>query len=243
MLDTPNLAASAALLGDRTRAAMISVLMDGRAHTATELAMAAGVAPSTASSHLGRLAAGGLVTIAREGRHRYYRLASREVADVVEGLTRLTPVRAARRPRTVASFEPVRRARVCYDHLAGVIGVRFMDRLEDAGYVEEKDGEVAVTPAGERWFEKAAGVDLGALRARRRPLVRSCLDWSERRNHLAGALGAAILDRLFAIRAARRVAGSRAVLLSPRGERFVERLEGLERQSGRTGRYGRERVP
>lgn len=243
MLDTPNLAETAALLGDRTRAAMISVLMDGRAHTATELAMAAGVAPSTASSHLGRLAEGRLVTIAREGRHRYYRLASQEVADVVEALTRLTPGRTRHRPRTGPSFEPVRHARVCYDHLAGVMGVRFLDRLAEAGYVDRRDGEIGVTPSGERWFATAAGVDLAALRARRRPLVRSCLDWSERRNHLAGALGAAILDRLFAIRAARRVAGSRAVLLSPRGERFVERLEGLERQSGRTGRYGRERVP
>jgi DNA-binding transcriptional ArsR family regulator len=220
MLDTPNLAAVARLVADPTRARMLTALMDGRALTATELALEGGVTASTASSHLSRLAADGIVTVARQGRHRYFRIAAPEVAAVLENLMSLT-LRDAAPVRTGPRQEELRRARVCYDHLAGSAAVRLLDRLREMGIVQGGGESVALTGEGESWC-RAMGVDLDAMRARRRPLCRPCLDWSERRPHLAGALGAALLERMLAQGHARRVAGSRAVTLSPRGESFVE---------------------
>jgi DNA-binding transcriptional ArsR family regulator len=218
----PDIAAIAQLLGDPTRARMLNLLMNGQAQTATELALAGGVLPSTASSHLARLTDAGLLTIARQGRHRYFRIASPDVAAAIEGLMNIAPqVRSLRfGPRD----EAMRRARVCYDHLAGEMGVRLLDGLRRKKVVSGADDELALTRAGEAWCERI-GIDLDALRARRRRLCRQCLDWSQRRAHLAGALGSALLERLLALRYARRDRDSRTVFLSPRGETFVETLE------------------
>jgi DNA-binding transcriptional ArsR family regulator len=216
------MAAIAQLLGDPTRARMLGLLMDGQAQTATELALAGGVLPSTASSHLTRLTDAGLLTIARQGRHRYFRIAGPEVAAAIEGLMSIAP--PVRPLRFGPREEALRRARVCYDHLAGEMGVRLLDGLRGKRVISGPDDELALTRAGEAWCERI-GIDLEALRARRRRLCRQCLDWSQRRAHLAGSLGQALLERLFALRYARREAGSRAVVLSPRGEAFVERLE------------------
>jgi hypothetical protein len=198
--------------------------MEGRALTATEQALECGVAPSTASSHLEKLAAAGLVAVARQGRHRYFRLAGPEVAAALESLMAIAPrggpSAAARRPRDLA----LRRARVCYDHLAGEVAVELWARLRERRWVRAAGDEIALTPAGEEGFRRL-GIDLESLRARRRPLCRPCLDWSERRFHLAGALGAALLERLLARRLARREVGSRALVLSPRGAAFLDRLE------------------
>ncbi|HEV7923332.1 MAG TPA: helix-turn-helix transcriptional regulator [Thermoanaerobaculia bacterium] len=218
----PDMAAIAQLLGDPTRARMLGLLMDGQAQTATELALAGGVLPSTASSHLTRLTDAGLLTIARQGRHRYFRIAGPEVAAAIEGLMSIAP--PVRPLRFGPREEALRRARVCYDHLAGEMGVRLLDGLRGKRVISGPDDELALTRAGEAWCERI-GIDLEALRARRRRLCRQCLDWSQRRAHLAGSLGQALLERLFALRYARREAGSRAVVLSPRGEAFVERLE------------------
>jgi DNA-binding transcriptional ArsR family regulator len=202
--------------------------MDGRALTATELALEGGVTAPTASSHLARLTTAGLVAIARQGRHRYFRIAAPEVASAIEGLMGLasrggtggvaTPLHTG--PRDAG----LRRARVCYDHLAGEAGVRLLERLRERHLISGGDEAMVLTSRGEAWCERV-GVDLDALRTKRRRLCRSCLDWSERRTHLAGALGAALLDRLFALRYARRDALGRTVILSPRGEAFVEQLE------------------
>jgi DNA-binding transcriptional ArsR family regulator len=219
MSSTPDFASVAALVGEPARAAMLAVLMDGRAHTATELALHAGVTPSTASSHLARLTAGGLLAIARQGRHRYFRIPSPEVGAAIEGLMSIAPRAAA--PRNGPRDEGMRRARVCYDHLAGEAGVRLLERLRERGLVTGRDDALRLTDAGEAWCGRV-GIDLGALRARRRGLCRGCLDWSERRTHLAGAVGAALLDRLLALGYARREAGSRVVILAPRGDSFVE---------------------
>ncbi|HEX6911604.1 MAG TPA: helix-turn-helix transcriptional regulator, partial [Longimicrobium sp.] len=192
MDDTPDIASVAALVGDSTRATMLTVLMDGRAHTATQLALDAGVSPSTASFHLARLTGGGLVAIARQGRHRYFRIPGPEVAAVIESLTYVAPPRAgapSRRPGPADA--DLRRARVCYDHLAGEAGVRLLERLRDRGLVAGADDALALTADGEAWCARA-GIDLAPLRARRRRLCRACLDWSERRAHLAGGLGAAL---------------------------------------------------
>lgn len=222
MLDTPDISSVAALLADPTRARMLTALMDGRALTATELALEGGVTASTASSHLSRLTGAGVVAIAKQGRHRYFRIAEPEVAAAMERLMHLAP-RSPGAVRAGPRDESLRRARVCYDHLAGEAGVRLLERLRAKEIVAGADGALVVTAEGERWCG-ASGIDLAALRARRRPLCRACLDWSERKSHLAGALGSAILDRLFAAGYARRVRGSRAVTLAPRGESFIEHL-------------------
>lgn len=224
MPDMPDVAAVAALVGDPTRARMLAALMDGRARTATELALEGGVAPPTASSHLARLTDAGLLATARQGRHRYFRIAAPEVATVVEGMMGLAARGGLRAARVGPRDTGLRRARVCYDHLAGEAGVRLLERMREAGLIAGADDALVLTDRGEEWCEEV-GIDLVALRGARRRLCRSCLDWSERRAHLAGALGAALLDRLLALRHVRRVAGGRTVVLSPRGESFVERLE------------------
>lgn len=224
MVDPPDLGTIAALAGDPTRGRMLTALMDGRALTATELALEGGVSASTASSHLARLTAAGLVAPARQGRHRYYRIATPEVAAALEGLMGLGAHSTARPVRSGPRDLALRRARVCYDHLAGEAGVRLFDRLCERGLVGGTGEALTLTAAGEAWCRRV-GVDPDLLRASRRRVCRPCLDWSERRTHLAGGLGAALLDRLFALRYARRERGGRAVSLSPRGEAFVERLE------------------
>ncbi len=223
MVDSPDIASIAALLGDATRGRMLVALMDGRALTATELALEGGVTPSTASSHLARLTAGGLVALARQGRHRYFSIAGPEIAAVLEGLMSIAPGHR-RHVRTGPADEGLRRARVCYDHLAGESGVRLLERLLQRKLVGGRDDAVSLTRAGELWARRL-GIDVRALRAKRRPLCRPCLDWSERQTHLAGAFGAALLDRLFALRYARRELGSRAITFSPRGAAFLEHLE------------------
>lgn len=223
MPDTPDIASIAALLGEPARAAMLTALMGGVARTATELALHAGVTPSTASSHLARLTGGGLLAIARQGRHRYYRIATPEVAAAIEGLMSIAPRAGAAPPRTGPRDEALRRARVCYDHLAGEAGVRLLERLRERGLMDGADDDLRLSEAGEAWCGRM-GIDLAAMRTRRRRLCRACLDWSERRAHLAGAVGSAVLDRLFATGLARRERDSRVVILTPRGDAFIEHL-------------------
>lgn len=216
----PDLAAVAAVLGDRTRAAMLSALMSGRPHTASELARCTRVTKQTASSHLSRLLDLQLVQVEAVGRHRYYRLAGRDVADTIEGLMRLARRAGATLPRSGPPDPALRQARVCYDHLAGELGVRLYDSWMNSGHLETRDRALLLTPSGERLCERL-GIDVTALRELRRPLCLPCLDWSERRHHLAGALGAAILNRSLARGWARRSRGSRAISLSAAGERAL----------------------
>lgn len=220
MPSNPDIAFVASLVGEPTRGRMLTALMDGEAHTATELALEGGVTAGTASIHLARLSDAGLVTVERRGRHRYFRVAGPEVASAIEGLMTIAPRRQASRPGAPV-VDPVRRARVCYDHLAGEAGVRLLERLRSQRIVAGTDAALALTPRGTDWCEEF-GIDLVALRARRRRLCRACLDWTERRSHLAGAIGAAILARLLALRWARREKGSRVVILTRRGEAFIE---------------------
>jgi len=223
MDDNPDVASVASLVGEPSRGRMLTALMEGRALTATELALEGGVAASTASSHLQRLARGGLVTMVRQGRHRYFRIAGPEVAAALEGLMAI----ARRGKRSIDRFGPLdealRHARVCYDHLAGETGVRFLESASERKWLRCSRHGVAITPEGEKWFQ-GLGIDIEVLRGKRRPLGRPCLDWSERRFHLAGALGAALLDRLFALRWARREAGTRALTFTPRGAAFLQTL-------------------
>lgn len=211
----PDIARVAALVGDPARANMLTALLAGQALTAGELAREAGVTPQTASSHLARLEAGGLVVRRRQGRHGYFALSGEDVARVLEGLMGLAARAGHLRSRPGPREPALRHARVCYDHLAGDLGVAMLESLRARAFLDEG---LAPTAAGEAFFE-ALGIDLSPLRAGRRPLARDCLDWSVRRSHLAGALGAALLQRLYGLGWARRVEGTRTVAFTPDGER------------------------
>lgn len=185
----------ARLIGEPARAAMLNALLTGRALTAGELARTAGVSPATASEHLTRLRTGGLVRVLVSGRHRYYRLASSEVAQALEALALIGRARPARGLRQVRAHEAMLIARTCYDHLAGRLGVAVHDALADGGALVVGPDGYDVSADGEeilgRW-----GVDLAAARSRRRTFIRPCVDFTERRPHLAGALASAVLQRM-----------------------------------------------
>lgn len=212
---SPDLAGLAGLLADGTRAAFCMALLDGRAWTAAELARYAAVAPSTATGHLNLLVAGGLLAEERQGRHRYVRLASAEVATLIENLAAMAaPGRAEPRSLTVVTrHQALSRARTCYDHLAGALGVRITEAMNRGGLLDTDRG-LALTDDGVRWFT-ALGITLPA--ATRRPLVRSCLDWTERRPHLAGAAGAALCGHAFDRRWITRIGTGRAVTVTDAG--------------------------
>ncbi|HEV8582658.1 MAG TPA: helix-turn-helix domain-containing protein [Thermoanaerobaculia bacterium] len=219
----PAIAGIAALIGDPARAEVLTALLADRALSATELAAIAGVAKSTISSHLEKLLRAGLVACERQGRHKYFRLSDRDVAHALESLMGVAwRTGAVRRP--VGPSDPaLRKARVCYDHLAGELGVRVYESLVSQGALipppdpAAEDAGPELTRIGELLFQ-SLDIDTGALRAKRRAFCRSCLDWSERRHHLAGALGAALLSRITELRWARRAKGSRALLFSALGE-------------------------
>lgn len=218
MKDGPSIAPVAALAGDPARANMLAALMGGTALTASELAAEAGVTAQTASSHLARLVDGGLISALRQGRHRYFRLAGNDVAEMLEKMMGVAARAGHLRSRPGPSDPALRKARVCYDHLAGEMGVRLFDGLVRVKALAKRDGTLRLTQKGERWMH-AFGIDLAILEEARRPLCRSCLDWSQRRSHLAGAAGAAVLARLYELKWARRDRHSRAVIFSPEGER------------------------
>jgi DNA-binding transcriptional ArsR family regulator len=226
MKDGPSIAGIAALLGDRARADILTALMAGPALTATELAAEAGVTKQTASAHLARLSDARLIAVESQGRHRYFRLADRDVAQLIETLMgvafRTGAVRLASSPREPA----LRKARVCYDHLAGDLGVRLYDALLEERLVTSGRNGLALSTKGTRRFGEL-GIDVAALERRRRPLCRPCLDWSARRHHLAGALGAALLGRFVALGWARIAKGSRVVVFSPSGERALAERFGV----------------
>lgn len=232
MTTTTKLAAVAALIGDPARAAMLQAMMDGRALTATELARIAGIAPQTASSHLARLTTAGLLAMEKQGRHHYHRLSSASTARLLESLMHVAAELEPPRKHVIVGPRDaaLRAARTCYDHLAGRLGVAIADGLIAAGHVElENDGGI-VTPSGLALFDRI-GIDTDGLTARksgsRRVLCRPCLDWSERRPHLAGTLGAALCTLCFDKGWIRRVENSRAVAVTPKGTRALHDLIGI----------------
>ncbi|HEY4373292.1 MAG TPA: metalloregulator ArsR/SmtB family transcription factor [Burkholderiales bacterium] len=212
------LAPLGALIGDPARAAMLWTLMDGSAKPAGELAYVAGVSAPSASQHLAKLIDAGLLAQEVQGRHRYYRIARPEVASALEAL--MAAVGTHPEPRAVPAArrtpEELRYARTCYDHLAGELGVGIYEAMRERGLLEGDAKEVQVTPAGHRWLGKL-GIDETALHARRRALACGCLDWSERRHHLAGTLGAALLAAMVREGWLTRSKKSRAVRVTPNG--------------------------
>ncbi len=218
----------AALVGDPARANILTALLSGRALTASELAQEAGVTPQTTSSHLAKLEAGGLIEPEKQGRHRYYRLTGSDVAGVLEGLAGLAARAGHLRVRTGPKDPALRRARVCYDHLAGDLGVQMLDAMKKRRLVRQHKVGIDLTPDGERFVASALQIDAASLAHPRRPLCKACLDWSERRHHLAGTLGAAIMTRLTELKWAARdsAPGSRVVNFTRSGEKQFAALFG-----------------
>jgi len=223
MKEGPDIALIGSLIGDPARANMLAGLMDGRALTATELAAEAGVTAQTASSHLSRLEHGGLIRRRKQGRHRYFALANDDVAALLEAMMGLAARSGHTRTRPGPADPALRRARVCYDHLAGEMGVRLLDSLIAREMIADRGDDLVLTPRGERFIE-TLGIDLAPHASARRPLCRACLDWSARRSHLAGALGVALLDRFYARGWAAREPGSRVVSFTPAGEAAFAQL-------------------
>ena len=219
----PDIARVGSLIGDPARSNMLACLMEGRALTASELAAEAGVTAQTASSHLSRLEDGGLISRRKQGRHHYFALANNDVAALLEAMMGLAARSGHLRTRTGPTDPALRLARVCYDHLAGEKAVQLLDSLIARQLVVEDGDYISLTEEG-RNFVEALDIDPAALARTRRPLCRSCLDWSERRSHLAGALGAALLNRFYELGWARRKSGSRVVTFTPAGEKAFARL-------------------
>lgn len=219
------LAEIGAALGDPTRAKMLTALLDGRALTAGELAWHGGIAAPTASGHLAKLTELGLLALEKQGRHRYFRLASPLVARMLEGIQLVAAVEGPKRHRPTGPADAaLRLARTCYDHLAGRLGVGLADALVAAGHVELTAEGGRITPGGAR-FLGDFGLDIAGLTGGRRCFCRPCLDWSERRPHLAGALGEALATQCFRLGWIRRQKDSRAVAVTPGGRQgFVRRL-------------------
>ncbi|MGV2098138.1 ArsR/SmtB family transcription factor [Rhizobium sp. 21-4511-3d] len=218
MKEGPDIAQIGSLIGDPARANMLTALMGGKALTATELAAAGGITLQTASTHLAKLEAGGLLAQRKQGRHRYFALADDAVGKLLESIMGFAAGRGHLRHQPGPKEPALRKARICYDHLAGDYGVRMLDSLIASGAIDAIGDGLVVTEKGEDRF-KCIGIDLHGLKSSRRPLCRSCLDWSERRAHLAGSLGKALLSSFFDKGWARRTAESRSVIFSPEGER------------------------
>lgn len=236
MSSISSLAGTAALIGEPARTAMLVALIDGRALTAGELAGAAGVSAPTASAHLSRLLDAGMLALDRQGRHRYYRLANAAVATMLEGMMALGEVldgsaAIPRRPIVTGPRDKaLRRARLCYDHLAGEIAVALADSMIARGQLDFGEDGAAVTPQGLA-FLASLGVDLvpdgRRFRSGRSVFCRPCLDWSERRPHIAGAVGSALYRAFSEQGWMRRVGGSRAVSITPLGAAGLDRHFGV----------------
>ena len=234
----PAVSSAAFLIADPTRAAMLMALADGRAQPAGELAYAAGVTAQTASSHLAKLLAGGLLSVETQGRHRYYRLAGSHVALVLENRASIASVlpggTVRRTPRSREARE-LQFARCCYDHLAGGLGVAVTQALQDRAFiVATADKQFEVTHDGMAWFS-AMGLDVAAVKPTRRGLARQCLDWTERRHHLAGPLGVAFMTQLCAKGWLRRLKNSRAVQVTPKGWAGLKEELGVDKRTVQTG--------
>jgi DNA-binding transcriptional ArsR family regulator len=218
MSNAPQIAEVAALVGDPARANILCALLGGRALTATELAFAAGVTPQTASGHLGKLFAARLIALMKQGRHRYYRLAGPQVGQMLEGIMNVALTGPPRFQPKSKLDDKLRHARTCYDHIAGVVGVGLAESMTRREFVVLGDEAGEVTPSGMEFLSKL-GVDLSPARAKRRVFCRPCLDWTERRPHIGGAVGAALAQRCFEMKWIERVRDGRALTITPAGRR------------------------
>ena len=220
----PTMVTVGSMIGSPARAAMLAALLDGRALTATELARRASASSASASQHLAKLVASGLLVVERHGRHRYYSIASTDIAAALSTLESLgAPLPGPPVPRESAA---IHRARLCYDHVAGSLGVGITNAMLENGWLESSGRDYRLTESGDA-FMRHLGVDVEGARAKRRFFARACLDWSERRAHLAGALGAALATRMFELDWLERSGRAREVRVTARGETEYARLFGM----------------
>lgn len=217
-MNEPSIVKIAALIGDQARACALTALMSNRALTATELANLANVSKQTMSAHLTKLLEANLLAVEQQGRHRYFRLASPAIAQLLENLMNVAQDTGAHTLRTGPRAPALRRARVCYDHLAGELGVLMYDSMLQHGLLNTDSGKPELSAKGWAWCEQL-GLDQTTLQQQKRILCRPCLDWSERRHHLAGGLGSALLQHYLGQGWARREEGSRIISFSAEGER------------------------
>ncbi len=208
----------AALIGEPVRARILWSLLDGRAYTARELAIGVDTSPQNLSMHLAKLLKAGLLAVEVQGRHRYYTFAREEVAYAIEAMANLVPPQAAGQQE--ADEAPIKFCRTCYDHLAGKVGVLIMESLLRRKLISYQPEDLEVTPKGTAWLGEW-GIDCEAVRHQRRSFVKPCLDWSERRHHLAGGLGAAILNKMMESHWLRRTAHSRAMVVTAKGQQAL----------------------
>jgi len=214
----------AALIGDPVRAKILWALMDKRAYTATELAIYADTTAPNISMHLGKLLKADLLTVQSQGRHKYYNYSRPEIAYAIEALASLLPKEGLKTPK-LADEKPIRYCRSCYDHLAGKVGVALTESLLKQEYLVKNGSSFLVTGGGEVWFDQL-GIQLEELKKQKRHFAKPCLDWSERKHHLAGALGAALLNRMMVEGWIRRISGSRAITVTGKGEvAFLEHFK------------------
>ncbi|WP_281216288.1 ArsR/SmtB family transcription factor [Lysinibacillus capsici] len=213
----PNMAEIAALLGETSRATILASMMDGRFHTASELAYMAAIKPQTASFHLAKLVEGKLIKVEKQGRHRYFQLAGEDIAQFLESFLAISPPPEVRSLKQSSQIKLLQDARTCYDHLAGKLGVQLTESLLKAGYLTLEGKQFVLTDEGILFFT-TFGIDLTALKRKRRSFSHACLDWSERRYHLAGALGCELLNQFFNLGWLLRVPSIRAIKVTEEGK-------------------------
>lgn len=209
---------TASLIGDPTRASILWKLLDGRAFTATELAVSANTSPQNISMHLGKLLEANLLCVEKQGRHKYYRFSNKEVAYAVEAMTHLIPKPEVSLKNKTENYPPIKFCRTCYDHLAGKIGVALTDSLLGQKIIIEKNNAYEISPEGEKWFSRF-GINIEEAQKQKRIFLKPCLDWSERRNHIAGSIGALLLNKMIAEDWLRRTKDSRAMIITGKGKK------------------------
>ena len=209
---------TASLIGDPTRASILWTLLDGRAFTATELAVSANTSPQNISMHLGKLLEADLLCVEKQGRHKYYRFSNKEVAYAVEAMANLVPKPEVSLKNKPENYPPIKFCRTCYDHLAGKIGVALTDSLLEQKIIIEKNNAYEISPEGEKWFFRF-GINIEEAQKQKRIFLKPCLDWSERRNHIAGSIGALLLNKMIAEDWLRKTKDSRAMIITGKGEK------------------------
>jgi DNA-binding transcriptional ArsR family regulator len=228
-MESNNFISVTSLLCEPSRAKILWNLLDGRAYTASELALSSDLSPSSVSNHLSKLLKGGIVKVDAQGRHRYFSFANAEVAYVVESLANF----AEDKPSTKVSKEiiksGVKYCRTCYDHLAGYVGVKLTDTMIEKGFIKSSKNTYDVTEKGWKWFSTLNISEQNFVKSRR-PLTRQCLDWSERRPHLAGQLGAVFLEEMLKNNWFKKVEFSRELIITSKGRKSIYDTLGISLQ-------------
>jgi DNA-binding transcriptional ArsR family regulator len=209
---------TATLIGDATRASILWNLLDGKAFTATELAIAVETSAQNISMHLGKLLDADLISVEKQGRHKYYRFSNKEVAYAVEAMANLIPKPEISAKKKTENYPPIKYCRTCYDHLAGKIGVALAESLLQQKIIIEKNNTFEISPEGEKWFSDF-GVNIGDAKKQKRIFLKPCLDWSERRYHIAGSVGTLLLNKMLEQDWIRRTANSRVIIITGKGEK------------------------